>query len=177
MTAGTKVLSNLKQLKIVRFAKGLSTVLLLSVIVAFDNFIAEKFVVTRWLPFLGLVLGICFACLCFLLLTIIRRRCTKCGKRIVSDNMREETFMISGSALLIFGGFGIVLNNSIALVLNVHWLHAWGSTLGTGMACIGIWMISLSGELFKGDRKLRLMGLFLSGLLLVEIILKFGVVW
>lgn len=177
MTAGTNVFGNLKQLKIVGFAKGLSTVLLVSVIVVFDNFIVEKYVITRWLPFLGLVLGICIACLCFLLLAIIRRRCTKCGKRIKSDSMREKTVIISGFSLLLFGALIMLLKNSMALVFNISVLHAWGSILGTSMVCIGIWMISLFVELVKGDRKLRSMGLFLSGLLFVEIFLKFAVGW
>ena len=71
----------------------------------------------------------------------------------------------------------MVLNNSMALVFNINWLHIWGSILGTSMVCIGIWMFALFAELFKGDRKLRTMGLFLSGLLFVEIFLKFGGWW
>ena len=177
MTVGTKVLSSLKQERIVRYAKRVSTVLLISVIVVFDEFIVKNAVTTRWLPLLGLVLGICFACLGFLVLTFIRRRCTECGKRIVFDNIREKTVLILGFSLLIFGGLVIVLNNSMALVFNIHWLHTWGSILGTSIVGISIWMVVLFSDFFKGDRKLRTMGLFFSGLLFVEIFLKIGVGW
>lgn len=177
MTIVTNALSSLKQDRIVQYAKTLSTVLLISAIVVFDEVIIAETVATRWIPLLGLVLGICFACLGFFVLVIIRRRCTECGKRIVSDNIREKTVLISGFSLLVFGALVMVLNNSMALVLNIHWLHIWGSILGTSMVCIGIWMFALFAELFKGDRKLRTMGLFLSGLLFVEIFLKFGGWW
>ena len=177
MTIATKVLSSLKQDRIVQYAKTLSTVLLISVIVVFDEFIIAKTVATRWIPLLGLVLGICFACLGFLVLAFIRRRCTECGKRIVSDNIRENTVQISGFSLYVFGGLVMVLNNSLALVFNIHWLHIWGSVLGTSMVCIGGWTFALFGELFKGDRKLRTMSIFLSGLLFVEIFFRFGGWW
>ncbi len=174
MTTSAEVLGSLKQEKIVRFAKRLSTVLLVSVIVVFDDFIVAN-ITTRWhYSLLGVGLGICFACLGFLVLAFVKRRCAKCGERIIPDSIREKVVLITGFSLLTFGGLIVILNNSLALVFNVHWLHTWGLILGQSLACIGIWLGALFSDRFAGDRNLRKAGFFMSSLLLVFVILKLG---
>ncbi len=174
VTTGTKVLSSMKQERIVSYAKRASTVLLIFAIVVFDDLIVVDAVTSRWLPILGLVLGICFACLGFVVLAFIRRRCKECGKRIILDSIREKTVLISGFSLLLSGVLIVALNNSMALVFNIHWLDTWGLILGQSLACIGIWFGALFSELFAGDRKLHKSGFLMSGLLLVFVILELG---
>ena len=172
MNAVTGILRSTKQEKIVWVRKQLPTILIVLLITA-DNMVTHS-ISGHWVPILGFVLGASLMCFGFFqvfpLFSEIRIKEVTGGKKIV---------WISGLSLLILGGVIVSLNNSIALVFNIQWLHAWWGSIvfGLGLICIGYWTLTPFSELFKGDRKWKFIGIFFHSLLLVGIIFKFGFGW
>lgn len=163
--------------KIAWLAKELPLVLLILALIGADSYIIGQEVSARWLPVLGLVLGIGLAYFGFKAITFLRsvtRHCPACGKGIITDSKEEKIVLILGMLLLLIGLVLVCINNSIALIFGVHWLHSWGPFLGLIVVCIGWWMLTLFSGMFKSEGKPRLVGFILSGVLLIEVLLKFG---
>lgn len=172
MNAVMGILRSTKQEKIAWVRKQLPIILIVLLITA-DNMVTHS-ISGHWVPILGFVLGASLMCFGFFqvfpLFREIRIKEAAGGKKIT---------WISGLSLLIAGGVIVSLNNSIALVFNVQWLHAWWGSIvfGLGLICIGYWTLTPFSELFKGDRKWKFMGIFFHSLLLIGVIFKFGFGW
>lgn len=166
------VLRSSKQKKITWVRKQLPIILIILLVTA-DNMVTHS-ISGHWVPILGFALGACLMCFGFFqvfpLFSEIRI------KEVID---REKIAWISGISLLIAGGVIVTFNNSIALVFNVQWLHAWWGSIvfGLGLICIGYWTLTLFSELFKGERKWKLIGFFFHSLLLAGVIFKFGFGW
>ena len=172
MNAVTGILRSTKQEKIKWIGKKLPTILII-LLITVDNMVTHS-INGHWVPILGFVLGASLMCFGFFqvfpLFSEIRT------KEVAG---REKIAWISGLSLLIVGGVIITLNDSLALVFNVEWLHAWGGSFvfGLGLICLGYWTVTLCSELFKGDRKWKFIGVFFHSLLLVGLLFKFGLGW
>ena len=177
MNAITGNLGSTKQEKFAWLAKQLPLIFITIALVIFDVFIIGQGVSDHWLPILGLALGIGLACLGFGEITFLRKRCAACEKRIITDEKLGKIVLISGRLLSLLGAALVVLENSIALVFNIHWLQTFGDALGLSLLCIGTWMLILFTERYKDDRKWRRMGFLFCSLLLVEALFTFGFGW
>lgn len=172
MNAVMGILRSTKQKKNAWVGKQLPIILII-VLVTADNMVTHS-ISGHWVPILGFVLGAGLMCFGFFqvfpLFSEIRI------KEVVG---REKIAWISGILLLIAGGVVVTLNNSIALIFKVQWLYAsWGSIVfGSGLICLGYWMLTLFSELFKGNHKWKFIGIFFHSLLLVELLFKFGLGW
>ena len=177
MNAVMRILRSTKQEKVAWIGKQLPIILATVAFITLDDFIIGQNVSARWLPILGLTLGVSLACIGFCEIAFIRKRCTACGKRIFISEGQEKIVLISGRSLFLLGVVLVLLNNSIALVFNIHWLHTLGHVLGLSLACIGIWLLALHCERYKGDRQWQRTGFIFSSLLFVEVLFKFGFGW
>ena len=71
-----------------------------------------------------------------------------------------------------------MLNNSVATIFNVQWLHnSWGSLIfGLVLACLGYW--TLFSELIQTRPYMEIYRhVFLHGLLFAGLFFKFGLGW
>ena len=166
MSAFMDTLGITKQGKITWVAKKLLTTLLLILAVALvttvDYFIIGQSVSARWLPLVGLVLGVGLACLVFREITFLRdlrKHSPADGKGIGTDKEKKKIVLISRRWAFFLALVFFCVPNSIALVFNVHWLHTFGLGLGLSFMCIGWWMSTLFWEQFKGDWMWWLLGL------------------
>ena len=155
-----------KQGKITWVTKKLLTTLLMILIVGLvttaDYLIIGQSVSARWLPLVGLVLGVGLTCLVFreiIFLRDLRRHSPADGKEIGTDKDKKKIVLLSRRWAFFLGLVFIGVPNSIALVFNAHWLHTSGFTLGLSLVCIGWWMSTLFWEQFKGDWMWWLLGL------------------
>lgn len=166
MSTVAQSLKNTKQEKIAWFIKQLPIVFIIMLASAGDSVVQS--VSGHWLPVTGFVLGVSLAGIGFWLFR-------KIG--VIKATRQEKITWISGISLLITGGGIVTLNNSVATIFNVQWLHdVWGSLIfGLVLACLGYW--TLFSELFKRDRIWKFMGIFLHSLLFAGLLFKFGLGW
>ena len=158
MSAFMETLGITKHGKITWVAQKLLTVLLMILIVGFvttaDYLIIGQSVSDRWLPLVGLVLGVGLTCLVFREITFLRdlrRRSPTDGKGSGTNKEKKKIVLVSRRWAFLLGLVFIGVPNSIALVSNLHWLHTFGLSLGLSFVCIGWWMTTLFWEQFKGD--------------------------
>lgn len=166
MSTVTQSLKNTKQERIAWFIKQLPIVLIIMLASVGDSIVQS--VSVHWLPVMGFVLGVGLAGIGFWLF----------GKISVTKATKQEKIaFISGISLLITGAVIMTLNNLVATIFNVQWLHdLWGSLiLGSTLACLGHW--ALFTELFKRDRIWKFMGIFLHSILFAGLLFKFGFGW
>ena len=166
MSTATQSLKNTKQERIAWFIKQLPIVLIIMLASVGDSIVQS--VSVRWLPVMGFVLGVSLAGIGFWLF----------GKISVTKATKQEKIaFISGISLLITGAVIMTLNNLVATIFNVQWLHdLWGSLIfGSTLACLGHWV--LFSELFKRDRIWKFMGVFLHSILFAGLLFKFGFGW
>lgn len=166
MSTATESLKNTKQERIAWFIKQLPIVLIIMLASASDSMVQR--VSVHWLPAMGFVLGVSLAGIGFWLFR-------KIG--VTKATSQEKIAFISGISLLIIGAVIMTLNNSVAMIFNVQWLHDSSGSLifGSVLACLGHWM--LFSELFKRDRIWKFMGIFLHSLLFAGLLFKFGFGW
>ena len=141
MSTVTESLKNTKQEKIAWFIKQLPIVFIIMLASTSDSIVQS--VSVHWMPFIGFVLGVSLAGLCFWLFRKIS---------VTKATRQEKIVFISGVSLLITSVVIMTLNNSAATIFNVQWLHdSWGSLIfGLVLACLGHWTLFIS-ELFKRD--------------------------
>ncbi|MYF98635.1 hypothetical protein F4212_05800 [Candidatus Poribacteria bacterium] len=176
MSALMDTLGITKQGKTTWVAQKLLTVLLMMLIVVLvttaDNLIIGQSVSARWLPLVGLVLGIGLTGLVFREITFLRdlrRHSPVDEKETGADKEKKKVVLLTRRWLFFFGIVFIGVHNSIALVFNVHWLHTFGLGLGLSFVCIGWWMSTLFWEQFKGDWMWWLLGLLFHISVLVNL--------
>ena len=168
MSTATQSLKNTKQERINWFIKQLPIVFIVMLVSVGDSIVHS--VSVNWLPVIGFVLGASLAGIGFWL---FRKISVKKATR------QEKIAFISGISLLITGTLILTLNNSIATIFNVQWLHdSWVSLIfGSALACLGYWTSTLFSELFKRDRIWKFMGIFLHSFLFAGLLFKFGFGW
>lgn len=140
----------------------LSMLLIVVLVTTADYHIIGRSVSARWLPLVGLVLGVGLACLVFHEITFLRNLRTHSpadGKETGTDKEKKKIVLVSRRWSFFLGIVFIGVPNSIALVFNAHWLHTFGLGLGLSFVCIGWWMTTLFWEQFKGDWMWWLLGL------------------
>ena len=163
MSTATQSLKNTEQERIAWFIKQLPIVFIVTLVSVGDSIVQS--VSVHWLPLIGFVLGASLAGIGFWLFR-------KIG--VIKGTRQEKIAWISGISLLIIGGGIMTLNNLVATIFNVQWLHdSWGSLIfGLVWACLGYW--TLFSEIFKRDRIWRFIGIFLHSLLFVGLLFKIG---
>ena len=168
MSTVTESLKNTKQEKIAWFIKQLPIVFIMMLASAGDSIVQS--VSVHWLPLMGFVLGVSLASIGFWLFKKIS---------VTEATRQEKITVISGFSLLMTGAVIMVLNNSVATIFNVQWLHAsWGTIVFSfGLICIGYWTLTLFSELFKGDRIWKYIGIFIHTGLFAGSLFKFGLGW
>ena len=167
MSTVTQSLKNTKQERIAWFIKQSLPIVLIIMLVSVGDSIVQS-VSVPWLPAMGFVLGVSLAGIGFWLF----------GKISVTKATKQEKIaFISGISLLTTGAVILTLNNSVATIFNVQWLHdSWGALIfGSTLACLGYWMLFI--KLFKRDRIEKFMGIFLHSLLFAGLFFKFGLGW
>ena len=166
MSTVTQSLKNTKQERIAWFIKQLPIVLIIILASVGDSMVQS--VSVHWLPVMGFVLGAGVAGIGFWLFK-------KIGVR--KGTRQEKVAWISGLSLSIIGVGILTLNNSVATIFNVQWLHdSWGALIfGLVLACLGYWTLFI--KLFKRDRIEKFMGIFLHILLFAGLFFKFGLGW
>ena len=166
MSTATQSLKNTKQERINWFIKQLPIVFIVMLVSVGDSIVHS--VSVNWLPVIGFVLGASLAGIGFWLFRKIS---------VTKATRQEKIAFISGISLLITGAVILTLNNSVATIFNVQWLHDSSGSLifGSTLACLGHW--TLFSELFKHDRIWKFMGIFLHSLLFAGLLFKFGFGW
>ncbi len=168
MSAFMDTLGITKQGKIAWFVKQLPIIGIILLIGVGDSF--ANSVSQRWLPVLGFVLGAGLACFSFYMVFPPLRKI-----ETMEATKTEKISWISGIALAILGGTVFTLNNSIAVIFNVQSLHTFvvSFVVGLGIVCIAYWIMTLSSELFKDDRKWKFYGIVLHSVLLIGVLIKY----
>ena len=158
MSAFMVTLGITKQRKFTWVAKKLLTTLLLILTVGFvtttDYLIIGQNVSDRWIPLVGLILGVGLTCLVFREITFLRDLRTNSpadGKGIGTDKEKKKIVLLSRRWSFFIGIVFFAVPNSLALVFNAHWLYTFRLSLGLSFVCIGWWMTTLFWEQFKGD--------------------------
>ncbi|MDE0638782.1 MAG: hypothetical protein OXI43_23315 [Candidatus Poribacteria bacterium] len=169
MNAVTGVFRSTKQEKIAWFVKQLPIIGIILLIAVGDSL--ANSVSQRWLPVLGFVLGASFACFSFYIVFPLISKI-----RTMEATKTEKIAWISGIPLAIIGGTVFTLNNSIAVIFNVRLLHTFvvSFIVGLGLVCVAYWIMTLSSELFKGDRIWKFCGIFLHSVLLIGVLIKYA---
>ncbi len=133
------------------------------------NWLANS-VSERWLPALGFVLGAGLVGFGYFNVFPFFNKI-----RTMDATSTEKIAWISGITVGMFGGVVIVLNDSIAVIFNIQWLRSFmvAITIGFGFLCIAYWIMTLSSELFKGDRIWKFCGIVIHCLLLASVVVKY----
>ena len=171
MDAVMRILRSPKDKKIITWVvKQVSIIICIVLLMTADDLIADG-VSKNWLPTLGFVLGMSLTCFGFYIVFPFF------GKiRTMEATRTEKVAWISGIALAILGSAVMALNNSIAVIFNVQSLHTFvvSFVVGFGIVCISYWIMTLSSELFKGDRKWKFYGIVLHSVLLIGVLIKYA---
>lgn len=132
-----------------------------------DISIIGRGVDARWLPAVGFGLGLGLTCIGFWAYKEFSKLVT------MKVATREKIAVISGLSLSVLGIAFIVVNNSIALILNVDWLYGSRFISAFILFWIGFWIVTLFSEVFNDFRLWKYIGLGINGLLIVCVVAKF----
>ncbi len=136
------------------------------ILVNVDIFIIGRGIDTRWLPAVGFGLGLGLTCFGF---WTYREFKSYTGLNVAQ---REIVAVISGLLLCNLGFVFLVASNSLALVLNIDWLHGLRFISAFLLFWFGFWIITLFSEVFNDFRLWKYIGLGVNGLLLVFVVVK-----
>lgn len=175
MNASIETIGNTKQGITAWVRKRLSIILIILLIIVDDYLVPNLSV--RWIPVLGFIFGVSFACSCFGVYKLFPLL-SKFGA--ISDTQREINALITGIPLMTLGAVILLLNDSLASVFSIQWLHTFEGSFVIGMTltCLGYWIITVfTDSELKGDFKWKLIGVVLHSLVLIGVIIEYVFDW